>query len=309
MKLKNWQMTGEKDRDNGSFLFLFLLFLPFFIYSCKENKKREEAAKIVNEWMGKEIKFPGNVPCYVSGKDTLSELCAINFQKEFKILLYVDSTGCSSCRLKLFEWKQLMEEADSLYQGEVGFLLYFQPKSVKEMSYLFVRDRFDYPVFIDKNRTIDSLNHFPQAMLYQCFLLNKDNKVLMIGNPVLNPKIWELYKEQIGGKKTEPEILTAIQVDKTVYDFGTIRKGSANPAIFTITNTGNHPLIISHVSTSCGCTNVKWEKQPVESGKTTKISVEMKPEETGYFSKTVEVYCNTSESPVRLTLTGITKEN
>ena len=35
----------------------------------------------------------------------------------------------------------------------------------------------------------------------------------------------------------------------------------------------------------------------------------VKPEETGYFSKTVEVYCNASESPVRLSLTGITKEN
>jgi len=286
---------------------LFLLFLPFIIYSCKDHKKREEAAKIVNEWMGKEIRFPENVPCYVSGKDTLQRLCNEHFQKEFKILLYVDSTGCSGCRLKLFQWKQLMEEADSLYQGKVGFLLYFQPKNVKEMSYLFLRDRFDYPVFIDKNRTINNLNHFPQAMQYQCFLLDKDNKVLMVGNPILNPKIWELYKEQIGGKKIEQEILTTIQVDKTVYDFGSIRKGSANPAVFTIRNTGNHPLIISHVSTSCGCTNANWEKQPVAPGKTTKISVELKPEETGHFSKTVEVYCNTSESPVRLTLTSTTK--
>ena len=303
-------MTGEKDRDNGRLLFLFLLFLPFFIYSCKDHKKREEAAKIVNEWIGKEIRFPENAPCYASCKDTLQELCNEHFQKEFKILLYVDSTGCSSCRLKLYEWEQLMEEADSLFQGKVGFLLFFQPKSVKDMSYLFIRDRFDYPVFIDLNRTIDSLNHFPQAMQYQCFLLDKDNKVILVGNPVLNPKIWKLYKDRIaGGKQTDPEIPTVIQIDKTVYDFGTISKGSANPAIFTITNTGNHPLIISHVSTSCGCTNANWEKQPVEPGKTTKISVEMKPEETGHFSKTVEVYCNVNESPVRLMLTGITKEN
>jgi len=58
---------------------------------------------------------------------------------------------------------------------------------------------------------------------------------------------------------------------------------------------------------SCGCTNVKWEKQPVEQGQTAKISVEMTPEETGHFSKTVEVYCNVKESPVKLTLIGITE--
>ena len=291
-------------------LFLSLLFLPFFIYSCKDNKKREDAAKIVNEWIGKEIRFPENVPCYASGKETLSELCSANFQKEYKILLYVDSTGCSGCRLKLFEWKQLIEEADSLFQGEVGFLLYFQPKSMNDMKYLFLRNKFDYPAFIDINSTINALNHFPHAMPYQCFLLDSDNKVLMIGNPVLNPTIWELYKEQIsGGKKAEPVILTTIQIDKTAYDYGTIRKGSANPAAFTIKNTGNQPLVINRVSVSCGCTNVKWDKQPVESRQTATIRVEMKPEETGRFSKTIEVYCNVKESPVKLTLTGITKEN
>ena len=308
MKLKNWQITGEKDRNNRRLLFFSLLFIAFFIYSCKDHKKREEVAKIVNEWIGKEIRFPENAPCYVSGKDTLQELCNEHFQKEYKILLYVDSTGCSSCRLKLFEWKQLMEEADSLFQGKVGFLLFFQPKSVKDMSYLFIRDRFDYPVFIDINRTINSLNHFPEAMQYQCFLLDKDNKVILVGNPVLNPKIWKLYKERIaGGTQTEPKTPTVIQVDKTVHDFGTIRQGSTNPTTFTITNTGDHPLVINRVSASCGCTNVKWEKQPVEQGKTAKISVEMTPEETGHFSKTVEVYCNTKESPVKLTLIGITE--
>jgi len=53
---------------------------------------------------------------------------------------------------------------------------------------------------------------------------------------------------------------------------------------------------------------VNWEKRPVEPGKTATISVEMRPEETEHFSKTVEVYCNAKESPVKLMLTGITEE-
>jgi len=74
---------------------LFLIGLS--VFACKENRKRAEAENIIKEWMGKEIRFPGNVPCYVTGKDTLSELCSANFQKEFKILLYVDSTGYYRC--------------------------------------------------------------------------------------------------------------------------------------------------------------------------------------------------------------------
>ena len=96
-----------------------------------------------------------------------------------------------------------MEEADSLFQGKVGFLLFFQPKSVKEMGYLFIRDRFDYPLFMDTGGEINALNHFPQAQQYQCFLLDSNNKALMIGNPVLNQKIWELYEERISNKTVD----------------------------------------------------------------------------------------------------------
>jgi len=294
---------------NMTKIHLIFLCVLFSVFSCKDNKRKEDATKIVSEWIGKEIRFPENVPCFVSGQDTLQVLCDDHFRKEFKILLYVDSAGCSSCRLKLFDWKQLMEEADSLFLGKVGFLLFFQPKEVKDVRYIFIQDKFGYPVFMDTKGTINSLNHFPQAQQYQCFLLDKYNKVLMIGNPVLNRRIWELYKEQIaGGKKIEPEPITAVKIDKRVHDFGNIRKGSSNPAVFKITNAGDHPLLISHVSASCGCTGVEWDKHPVEPGQTANIRVEMKSEEIGYFSKTVEVHCNARESPVRLMVTGTTIE-
>ena len=60
--------------------------------------------------------FPENVSCYMAGKDTILELCNEWFQKDYKILMYIDSTGCSSCRLKLFEWKQFIEETDSYFK-------------------------------------------------------------------------------------------------------------------------------------------------------------------------------------------------
>ena len=118
---KNWEAV----------LFCLVVVLIFFSSSCKKNTRRESAAKIVKEWTGKEVKFPKNIPCYVSGQETLTEFCEEGFQKEYKILLYVDSTGCSNCRLQLFEWKQLMEEADSLFNGKVGFILFFSTQNSK----------------------------------------------------------------------------------------------------------------------------------------------------------------------------------
>lgn len=172
-------------------------------FSCKDNRKKEDVAKVVSEWTGKEIRLPENVPCYVFGNDTFPELCSGGFKKEFKILLYIDSTGCTDCRLKLFQWKQLIAEADSLFSGKLSFLFFLHFKNRKEITYLLLRDKFDYPVYIDLENKVNTLNHFPDKLEYQCFLLNKDNKVLMLGNPVLNPKIWELYKQTITDKKRE----------------------------------------------------------------------------------------------------------
>jgi hypothetical protein len=178
-------------------IFFFSLVLVLGIFSCKKNKKYAEAQQIVKEWTGKQILFPDDYSCFIQGKDTAVSLCSGLLNREYKILLYVDSTGCSGCRLKLFQWQQLIAETDSLFEGRLSFLLFFQPKNTKEMRVLFKRDQFDYPVFIDTANTLEQLNHFPSQPEYQCFLLDKDNKVLMLGNPVLNPQIWELYKQMI----------------------------------------------------------------------------------------------------------------
>jgi hypothetical protein len=239
------------------------------------------------------------------GKDTTVNLCTTLFDRKYKILLYVDSLGCTNCKLHLLDWKRLIAEADSLYPEKLSFLFYFHPKDKKELFFLFKRDKLDYPVFIDNDNALEQLNHFPNPMQYQCFLLDESNKVLMIGNPTLNPKVWELYKTQVFGEKEKPEVpITTIEMDKRSFDFGDIRINTTNEAVFAVKNTGNAPLFIRQVSASCGCTAVEWDKQPVEPGQTAKVKVEMTPEETGHFNKTIEVFCNAKESPVKLAISG-----
>ncbi|MDR1373085.1 MAG: hypothetical protein LBJ17_08260, partial [Dysgonamonadaceae bacterium] len=172
-------------------LFVVLCFAAMF--SCNTDNRRIVAEKIIREWTGKQIVFKEDVSCSISGNDTmcLADLLA----KEYKILLYVDSAGCSSCRLKLSDWKQLIEESDSLFQDKLGFVFLFQPKSKKELSILVNVNEFDYPIVVDMTNSIDKKNHFPAAMEHQCFLLNRENEVIAIGNPAANIKIWKLYKK------------------------------------------------------------------------------------------------------------------
>lgn len=91
---------------------------------------------------------------------------------------------------------------DTVAAGKVSFLFVFHPKNKKEISFLLKRDRFLYPVFIDEKGDFDALNHFPSDVNFQTFLLDSQNKVLAIGNPVHNKKVCDLYLQIIAGQQT-----------------------------------------------------------------------------------------------------------
>lgn len=282
---------------------LILSLTILLLASSCQNKKEREAKKIVREWVGKKIQIPENTMFSVLGKDTI---CQDLLKKPYKILLYVDSVGCLSCRLKLPDWKKLMKEVDSIAPGKVGFIYIFQPKREKELQMLLNQNLFSYPVIIDPTDIINKQNHFPNELLFQCFLLDVNNKVLMVGNPVHNPQIWNLYKAQITGKPNkEGALLTSIQVNSTEFDFGKIHVNKKSTIRFKLSNTGEEPLIIYSAKASCGCTNVDFEKEPIKPGKSTDIAVSITPDNKGYFHKTVDLYSNTNNSPTQLSVKGI----
>jgi hypothetical protein len=285
--------------------FKILIIILLGLLSCKGNDKKTEAQKIVIEWMEKEIQFPAEYQCNILGKDTVASPCNELFNAEYKVLLYIDSLGCTGCRLKLFQWKQIIEESDSLFAGKLNFLFFLQPKDKKELNFLLKRDKFDYPVFIDTKNSINQLNRFPDQPEYQCFLLDKNNKILMIGNPSLNPKIWELYKQTISDDNSEnKQPLTRVSVEQPEIELTDLVVGKTSVAVFKLKNTGNNPLIIYSVNASCGCTVPTWEKKPVEPGAETEIKVEIQPEELGVFNKTIQVYANTEENTISLVVKG-----
>ena len=273
--------------------------------SCQES--REEAMlRLVNEWNGKEIKFPARSVFTIQGKDTVD----FDFKgAAYTIVTYIDSVGCTSCKLQLHRWKELVKEVDSLTNGDVPFLFYFHPKDIKELRYLTRRDAFAYPVCFDEKDDFNRLNRFPSEMMFQTFLLDKENRVIALGNPIQNPKVKELYLNLIKGmgESTSKERVTTVSINSTVIDFGSFPKEEKQERSFILTNTGNGLLVIQDIVTSCGCTKVEYSKEPVRPGETLEVKVIYEAEQAEHFNKTVTVYCNADNSPLRLAVKGAAK--
>lgn len=109
------------------------------------------------------------------------------------------------------------------------------------------------------------MNHFPSERAFQTFLLDRENKIIAIGNPILNPKVKELYLKILTGNisKTTTTSMTEVTLDKLKLDFGSFMYSEIQERSFVLTNRGETPLIIQDIITSCGCMKVRYDKSPV----------------------------------------------
>ena len=69
--------------------------------------------------------------------------------------------------------------------------------SFKDLCQFFKMDLFYLPVCIDFDGELNKLNDFPPFPQFHTLLLDKDNKVLVIGNPVHSTEIRSLYFKQL----------------------------------------------------------------------------------------------------------------
>ena len=107
-------------------------------------------------------------------------------------------------------------------------------------------------------------------------------------------------------KAAEPEVAPdgptpSFNFAEAEYDFGTITEGDIVDHVFSFTNEGEAPLIISSATASCGCTVPVWPKEPIAVGGTGEIKVQFNSRnKPGIQNKTVTITANTFPKITRL---------
>ncbi|HAH57481.1 MAG TPA: DUF1573 domain-containing protein [Bacteroidales bacterium] len=88
-----------------------------------------------------------------------------------------------------------------------------------------------------------------------------------------------------------------MEFEQDFHDFGKLIQGEKVSYGFKFTNTGKTDLIISKVSSSCGCTVPDYPKTPIRPGETKKIDVKFDTENRrGFQNKTVTIVSNAQPS-------------
>lgn len=284
------------------FLFVFLNLIA--LLSCSKQKSDNDLLPIVKEWYGKEVKFPDRPVFTLYGKDTVDYSIP---QSPYKVLVYVDSTGCVDCKLQLQKWQELIKYTNSISNGEIPFLFFFFPKDYKELCQFFKRDLFDIPVCIDFKGELNKLNNFPPLPQFHTFLLDKDNKVLVIGNPVHSVDIRSMYIKKLSETydtvNEKEDNNTTGEVTPIKADLGIMKVGETKKQVFEVKNTGEKPLVIITTSTTCSCASVEFPKKPIMPNETAAVEVTMEPKGVGFFNEIIMLKCNT-EYPVKLRIKG-----
>ncbi|UWY28238.1 DUF1573 domain-containing protein [Flavobacterium sp. TR2] len=87
-------------------------------------------------------------------------------------------------------------------------------------------------------------------------------------------------------------------------DVGQIPQGTPKAIVYEFKNTGKTAVVITNVQGSCGCTATDYTKEPIQAGKSGKVTATYNAANKGAFTKTVTVTTSAETTPKVLTLKG-----
>lgn len=100
-----------------------------------------------------------------------------------------------------------------------------------------------------------------------------------------------------------------ITTENTVIDCGQVVFRQPITAQFEMKNSGNKPLLITDMRTSCGCTTVSYPREAIPGGQTFTVSAVYDARQMGHFDKQIGLYSNAGGQPMVLSVRGVVVAN
>lgn len=173
---------------------LSALAVASLFLSCDGDKKVKPGLELLRS--RPVVLKTDSMRCLVDGRDTAMSLR----QDAMTFVVYTDSSVCSTCRLKnIHLWDDILEEA-KVYGDALQFCFIFAPKKEDMRSFELVISTYspECPVFVDTMGVFERSNrHIPNDESMHAFLLDRDGNVLLVGSPLDNKRVKELFHKVV----------------------------------------------------------------------------------------------------------------
>lgn len=244
--------------------------------------------------VGNEIAIPENLSFQI-----LNDTIDFNLDDaEYTIVAYIDSAGCTPCKMRLREWDNLINQLKAVTEADVDFMMIINSTKSNELDYILESENFLHPICFDAAGIFANINKLPKKDTLHTLLLNANHEAMLVGNPVTNPKIRELYKNTIIADAIE-------EVQSTSLPFGTIIGGDSTVVKFEIKNTYSEPLTIQELVPSCHCVSATTDFNKIRPGQSGLLTVTYVADTiSGPISRYIDVYYNEKNQPERYIVYG-----
>ena len=169
----------------------FLFVLCGYCFAACGNRQIHRS---LEELYKATILFPDSLAIVIGG---LSEKTSVA-TTPIKLVSYYPSNYCTACTInQLDKWKPIFDLAAD---GQFVPVLLFSPGErgyrslISELQF----SEPPYPVYVDKENLFQTSNpSIPDDSRYHTFLLDRNNRVVLVGNPLASNAMWSLFRKTL----------------------------------------------------------------------------------------------------------------
>lgn len=196
-------MKLYKNRMRKVGCFLLLAMGCCYLTAC--NSRKAEVQKKVEQMQASVITVPyEQMECWAT--DSVISDSPWNKAK-LQLVHYVDSATCSSCYLRKVALNTLLFGIERLSNNEFYNVFIITPdsKAKETLKSKYQGKQIPQTIFVDTANIFMKANpNIPSESMFHTFLLDENNKVVLVGNPMLNNKIEDMMisilEEKLGRK-------------------------------------------------------------------------------------------------------------
>ncbi len=156
----------------------------------------QEKIQII-QLMGKQISIDESYQSISVRNEEADSLSALyEFEKPIKIITYMDSSACTQCAMQiLITWNKILNEVLS---DSVGFITVVAPTDPIKIKLALSALKLENSLLYDTNDIFLKDNKLTNILARnRTFLLDAQNHIVLVGEPLSNSQLWELYKNRI----------------------------------------------------------------------------------------------------------------